>query len=191
MGGANVFGEERVVRVSGDARLVIAKEHEHDGAVEITKLLHEPLEVAVRGVDAGEVLVELTRERGVILREREGVARKKRLVDVVLVVAAVVLHGDVEDELRGLVAAEAVEHALVGRGVCDAGVESGRAREVLRGEEAVEPEGPVDDVALPVRGGAGVDRRRVISHVGELGDEVVDIAEVIERVRVLGVADVA
>ena len=54
-----LVGEQLVAVPAADAGLVVAKEHEHHALVELGELAHEPLEVAVGRLYAGQVFVEL------------------------------------------------------------------------------------------------------------------------------------
>ncbi len=65
--GLILIGEPAVVVLVGEERLVVAKEHEHDGAVELAQLANEVLERAVGFLNEGQILVDLVVHRAVDL----------------------------------------------------------------------------------------------------------------------------
>ena len=161
-------------------------------AVELLELVDEVLEVLVGGLDAGEVLVEAAVDE---LGDAVGlVVVLAVLGDVADVVARVVLHRDVKDELRTLLVIgvpEKIEDHVVGRLVGDAVVEPRRVvGPVVDVEEVVEAHLLVDGVAVPVGGQVGVHGRRLVALLLQLAGDVVHLGEVVHGVGVLARAGI-
>ena len=162
---------------------MVTEENEHHGAIDLTQLVHEPLQVLVGLLDAGEIDVHAG--VGVIAEPRYLVGSQILVGHAPGVVAAVVLHGDIEDELRAAVRVEIFQDLLVGCGVCYAGVIGGcvlKAVDVIEGGEA---QAVVRGATVPVVGQVGMHGVSRVSLSLKLLGKAVHVGEVVEAVGAL------
>ena len=167
---------------------MVSEEEHHHRPIERPQLADEGLERVVRLVDAGDVLVELgvVHPREVIRR----VARAVRGGNGACGVRAVVLHRDVEHELRVVGALEHLEDLVVGGRVAHVAVVGVGALERVDVVEGVEAHLLVDERAVPVAREVGVDGGRLVSEVLEGARHALHVREAHLRVGVLVLTDV-
>lgn len=155
------------------------EEHDDGGLVPGVQLFYEPAQILVRALDGRQKLVHLGAFHLVRFQVyRIGGGHEPR------VVAAVVLDGDVEDELGPVSLIDLLQHALVGGAVRH---EIAEGVGVLHGGnvvEVVESELLVDAVAPPVGCLGRVNRVGAVPQTAEVGGEVVHPFQIVEHIGV-------
>lgn len=112
------------MRRSADGR----QKDKDNRSADIAELVDKVLEVPVGCVDAGEIGVE--RAIGALAGSLDPIVCQLLGGNGAIVVAAVILHRDVKDELRGFVGSKQVEYLVVGGVVAYAGMVTGRTFEI-------------------------------------------------------------
>ena len=158
---------------------MIAKEHHDHLAVQMAQLVDEVLQRGIGLLDEREVLVHLG-IRDAVDGVLHALVRRQR----VGVVAGMVLHRHVEDELRIAVGVQQLQDLLVGGAVRHHAAQLIGALEVVDGEELVEAELAVDVLAVPVGGVVGVHGGGVVAQLLELRRQVLGLREVVDGVGV-------
>lgn len=110
------------------ARLMVAKKDKDNRSADIAELVDKILEVPVGRVDAGKIGVE--RAIGALAGSLDPIVCQLFGGNGAIVVAAVILHRDVKDELRRFVGSKQVEYLVVGGVVAYAGMVTGRTFEI-------------------------------------------------------------
>ena len=165
---------------------MVAEEHDDGGLVPRVQLVHEPAQILIRAPDGRQKLVHL----GVfhlVRFQMHGISGGNEP----RVVSAVVLDGDIEDELGPLSLVDLLQHALVGGAIRDEvaeGVGVFHGGDVV---ERVESELLVDAVAPPVGRLGRVNRMGAVPQAAEVGGEVVHPFQIVEHVGVHAAAHVA
>lgn len=112
------------MRRSADGR----QKDKNNRSADIAELVDKVLEVPVGCVDAGEIGVE--RAIGALAGSLDPIVCQLFGGNGAIVVAAVILHRDVKDELRRFVGSKQVEYLVVGGVVAYAGMVTGRTFEI-------------------------------------------------------------
>ena len=179
---------ERIVQGPGKVGLVVAEEHEDDRARQPAQAVHEVHQVVVGHADARQVRVELP-QQGLVRHAGGSVADDILGGHGAGVVAAVVLHGQIEDELGSIVALQQLQDLVVRRLVARAGVIALHLAKVVDGQELAKAELRIHARAVVVarklrmHGGGGVPEPR------ELRCQAVDARQVVELIGVFSKPD--
>ena len=102
-----------------------------------------------------------------------------------LAIAAVILHGHIEDELRRRIPLKKLDDLVVGGGVGRPGMVHGSAGKVIDGKELVEPQLLIHGRAPPVHGVPRMHGGRPVTHGLHLFHQAVHVAQVVQLVRIL------
>ena len=145
----------------------------------MAQLVDEVLKRGIGLLDEREVLVHLGIRDAV-----DGVLHALVGRQGIRVVAGMVLHRHVEDELRIAVGVQQLQDLLVGGAVRHHAAQLIGALEVVDGEELVEAELAVDVLAVPVGGVVGVHGGGVVAQLLELRRQVLGLREVVDGVGV-------
>ncbi len=103
---------------------------------------------------------------------------------IISVLAGVILHGHVEDELRRIVGLEHMDDGVVRGLVRHHVAELIGVLEVVDCEELVKPKGGVDGLSVPVGAMVGVLGGGGVAQLLELFGEVLGLKQVVDGVRV-------
>ena len=185
------FAEGRSVRLAGDfaaaledifkipveSRLVIAEEGEDDRPLPLAELADQEAQRVVGGLHQG---FEGDRVREILKLRVDRDDLHAGLPECVERVAAVVLHGDVENEERVFIFIEHAEDFLVVRAVVGVAEDHRTGlREAAAVDKLLKAHGRVDLVAVPVPAVFGVHRDRAVALKCELGGHRRMIPEII------------
>ena len=107
---------------------MVAKKDKNNRSAGIAELIDKVLEVPVGCIDAGEIGIECA--ISALAGSLDPIVCQLFGGNGAIVVAAVILHRDVKDELRGFVGSEQVEYLVVGGVVAYAGMIIGRTFEI-------------------------------------------------------------
>ena len=189
VGGVVLAGKPLVIELGREERLVIAPEHHDHLAVELAQGVEEVAQRLVGLLDARDILIDIG-ERAVL----DGLSVQIGRVDIQVhllvdrhqtrVVARVVLHGHVEDELRIGVLVEQLQNLVVGRLVGHHAAQGIGALEIVDGQELVKAKVLIDVLAVPVGGVVGVHGRGGISERLELLGKILGRLHVVDGIGI-------
>lgn len=129
---------------------MVAKKDKDNRSADIAELVDKVLEVPVGCVDAGEIGVE--RAIGALAGSLDPIVCQLFGGNGADIVSAMVLHRDIEDELRSVVGPQQVEYLVIGGVVAYAGMVTGRTFEIADRKKVSKAQLLIDFISMVVDG---------------------------------------